>query len=345
MKRTSPRPSRPKRGATKVATRKATRGRRVVSASAAIEQELPVAPGPRKASLPKKARREFSHHKARSVWFGQRAAWPLREAPVHKLVSERQRVERTLAPLAAPPQWECVGPTNIGGRITSLVCHPTQPDQIWAGAAGGGVWRSDDAGRSWQALWHNEQVLNIGALALHPANPKIIFCGTGEANLSADSYAGVGMYWSTDAGKTWSLRAASASTGIPTRIGVIAIDPHNPDHMRIGGIGYGRVAPDEAGLGGMYFSVDGGRSWSREVFISEQNYWCHAIVFHPTQAGVIFAAFSARGAKNGIYRSTDSGATWSQLKNGVATGRPVRSYCARHRAVRSCRSLRAGREK
>jgi photosystem II stability/assembly factor-like uncharacterized protein len=243
----------------------------------------------------------------------------MREAPIMKLVTERERVERALAPMPQITPWESVGPTNVGGRLTSLVCHPTQPDQIWAGAAGGGVWQSNDAGRTWQPLWHRERVLNVGALAILPANPKLLFCGTGEANLSADSYAGVGLYWSKNGGRTWTRRASSASTGLPTRIGVIAIDPHNPDHMRIGGIGYGRMAPDEAGLGGMYVSLDGGRTWSRETFISQGNYWCHAIVFHPTQTGTIFAAFTAQGIKSGIYRSTDNGTSWLQLTNGLPT--------------------------
>ena len=251
------------------------------------------------------------------MWFQQRAAWPLREASVMKLVAERERVEHILAPIAGMTQWECVGPTNVGGRLTSLICHPTQPDTIWVGAAGGGVWQSDDAGRTWRPLWHDQRVLNVGALAIHPANPKILLCGTGEANLSADSYAGVGLYWSKNGGKTWSLHASSASRGLPTRIGVIAIDPHNPNHVRIGGIGYDRVAPDEAGLGGMYVSLDGGRTWARETFLSPGNYWCHAIAFHPTQAGTIFAAFTAQGMKSGIYRSTDGGANWTQLSNGL----------------------------
>jgi photosystem II stability/assembly factor-like uncharacterized protein len=241
----------------------------------------------------------------------------MREARVRTLVAERERAERELASVPGTAQWESIGPTNIGGRITSLVCHPTQPDLLWAGAAGGGVWQSSDAGRTWTALWHRQRVLNVGALAIHPTNPKVLFCATGEANLSADSYAGVGLYRSGNGGKTWSLRATVTRAGIPSRIGVIAIDPHNPQHLRLGGVGFGRVAPDEAGLGGMYTSRDGGRTWKRETFISERNYWCHAIVFHPTQRGTIFATVTEQGVKSGIYRSTDGGATWSQLTNGL----------------------------
>src|SRR5580765_4165785 len=78
----------------------------------------------------------LSNHKPRGHWFQSRSAWPKREAPVHTLVAERQRVARSLPPaMQNGAQWECVGPTNIGGRITSLICHPTRPEEIWIGAA------------------------------------------------------------------------------------------------------------------------------------------------------------------------------------------------------------------
>ena len=112
----------------------------------------PIAPGPRKSQLRKKLGHVMRNHKRRSVWFQARASWPLREACVGKLVSERARVEKEFAPAPGTTQWESVGPTNIGGRLTSLVFDPAKPDSIWAGAAGGGVWQSTDAGRSWKSL-------------------------------------------------------------------------------------------------------------------------------------------------------------------------------------------------
>jgi photosystem II stability/assembly factor-like uncharacterized protein len=277
----------------------------------------PLAPGPRKNKLAGKLGHVSRNHKRRSTWFQARASWPLREACVGKLVSERARVENEVAPAPGMAQWENIGPTNIGGRITSLVCDPAKPDSIWAGAAGGGVWQSTDAGRSWKSLWHLQSVLNIGSLAIHPTNPKILYCGTGEANLSADSYAGVGLYRTTNGGKTWTLLASSEKAGIPSRIGVIAVDPHDPNHIRIGGIGFGKTSPQEHGFGGMYTSRDAGKTWTRESFISVQNYWCHSIVFHPAQPQRIFATFTAQGVSNGIWRSTDGGATWSHLTNGL----------------------------
>ena len=160
-------------------TKKATtKTRRQKSAA---NTKAPLAPGPGKRALRGKLGRISRNHKRRSVWFQARAAWPLREARVGMLVSERARVEKEFAPAPGTTQWESVGPTNVGGRITCLVCDPAKPDSIWAGAAGGGVWQSTDAGRTWKGLWHSQVVLNVGALAIHPTNSKIVYCGTGEA--------------------------------------------------------------------------------------------------------------------------------------------------------------------
>src|SRR6266496_3268183 len=159
----------------------------------------PIRPGPRKKELkPRAPKPQPSGHKRRSVWFQARSSWPLREAPVHTLVLERNRVKADMPTPEGAPPWECIGPTNIGGRMTSVVCHPDNPDFIWAGSAGGGVWQSDDAGLTWRSVWSGEDSLNVGSLAIDPRNPAIIYCGTGEANLSADSYSGVGIYRTTD---------------------------------------------------------------------------------------------------------------------------------------------------
>ena len=289
------------------------------------DPNAPLGKGPGKKALRRKLGAISRNHKRRSVWFQARAAWPFREACVNKLVSERARAEKQFGGPPGNTLWESIGPTNIGGRITCLVCDPSKPDSIWAGAAGGGVWQSTDAGRTWKGLWHSQAVLNVGSLAIHPTNPKILFCGTGEANLSADSYAGVGLYRTTNGGKTWTLFASCAKAKIPSRIGVIAIDPHDPSHMRIGGIGFGKVSPQEQGFGGMYTSRDAGKTWKRETFISAQNYWCHSIVFDPSNPQRIFATITSQGVSNGVWRSVDGGATWQHLTNGL----PAPAKCDR----------------
>jgi photosystem II stability/assembly factor-like uncharacterized protein len=262
----------------------------------------------------------LTHHKVRSRWFQARSAWPVREAPVQTLIRERERVAKSLAPAAnISASWECVGPTNIGGRITSLVCHPQYPDRLWAGSAGGGVWHSPDEGRTWKSCWSDQDILNIGSLTIDAKNPDTIYCGTGEANLSADSYPGVGLYKSNDAGKTWQLRTSTEKNAIPKRIGVIAIDPFDSKHVILGGVGLAEVSATGKDFGGMYVSFDSGITWKRSTFVSTQNYWCHSIVFHPTKKGTIYATFTEQGARSGIYRSVDGGKKWEHLTNGLPT--------------------------
>ena len=226
------------------------------------------------------------------------------------LVRARRQASRMPA-VPGRARWSCVGPTNIGGRLTCITVHPDDADRIIVGAAGGGLWKSLDAGRTWKPLWHKRD-LNIGSLARDPADPDVIYCGTGEANLSADSYPGVGLYRSTNDGRTWRPQATCIKTGIPTRIGTIAVDPFNSRHILLGGVSSSDTLP-----AGLFYSNDRGRTWQRHAFISTNNYYCHSIVFHPTRRGMVFATITERGWRNGIWRSTDGGVTWSQLTNGL----------------------------
>src|SRR6266508_3182100 len=146
---------------------------------------------PRKAP-PEGPSYRVNTHKVRSAWFQARESWPLREPPVGLLTRERARAAVEVQPAPGTDQWSPVGPANIGGRMTCVICHPTAAERLWAGAAGGGVWRSVDAGQSWEALWHDEPSLNVGALAIDPQQPDTLYCGTGEANLLADAGVGVG---------------------------------------------------------------------------------------------------------------------------------------------------------
>jgi photosystem II stability/assembly factor-like uncharacterized protein len=154
--------------------------------------------------------------------------------------------------------------------------------------------------------------LNVGSLAIDPGRPAVLYCGTGEANGTFDSYPGVGVYRSGNGGKTWQLLASAVAHRLPRRIGVIAIDPFDSNHIRIGGINRSESEP-----AAMFTSQDAGIKWRRENFISRKNYWCHAIVFHPTRRGTIFAAVEARGVKSGIWRSVDEGRNWIHLMHGL----------------------------
>ena len=187
--------------------------------------------------------------------------------------------------------------------------------------------------------WPEAAPLQIGSLSIDPSNPKTIYCGTGEANLSADSYPGDGIYRSHDGGTTWEPWASSEETGIPRRIGTIAVDPADPQHVLIGGVGLGKVSSDHD-IGGLYSTRDGGATWVRETFVSSGNYWCHKVVFDPKTPGRVYATFTSQGLSGGIYRSDDGGTSWKQLHKGlpradrigraalaVAPSRPNVVYC------------------
>jgi photosystem II stability/assembly factor-like uncharacterized protein len=297
------------------------RAARKLPPALAASPSVRIKPGPRKKRAEGPPPPRYTTHKVRAAWFQARASYPFREARVEKLISERNRV-RPAVPAAV--NWVGAGPTNIGGRCTALAVHPTNPDIVYIGSAGGGVWRSDDAGRTWTAQWHDQPVLNAGSLALDPQSSDTVYCGTGEANGSADSYAGVGIFRTQDGGQTWSLLASSSAAGIPRRIGAIAIDPFDSRHLIIGG-----VTHDPGDASAMFVSTDGGHAWVRESFVSPNNYWCQAVVFHPTAQGVIFATVDENGAKNGIWRSQDGGQTWQQLTKGLpATSRMARTSLA-----------------
>lgn len=291
--------------------------RRGASAGSEMSSELiTLQPGPRKTRPKGPAQPRITTHKSRSVWFQARASWPVRDAPIRRLVAARLHALRS-AQASVTEEWGNVGPVNIGGRTTSLVCHPTNTEVVWVGAAGGGVWQTSDGGATWATNWHSQDCLNIGSLALDPKNPDILYCGTGEANLSADSYPGVGLFRSTDGGATWHVIAAPDATGIPRRIGAIAVDPFDSNHLKLGGVGYNEVSSSGSDFGGLYTSHDGGITWQRESFVSTGNYWSHAVVFHPATKGTVYATITEQGSKNGIWRSTDSGVSWKQLTTGL----------------------------
>jgi photosystem II stability/assembly factor-like uncharacterized protein len=292
------------------AGRKAAKAPRKAAKRGTVELDFSGAPKKKRAGGVPAPR--TTTHKKRTAWFQARVAWPYREPSTHSLLGERSRANAALAPPTGTAQWELVGPTNVGGRMTSVSCAPKKPNTIWAGAAGGGVWKSDDGGLQWRGLWHSQPTLNIGSIAVDPTNPAIVYCGTGEANLSADSYPGVGIFRSTDGGDNWQVLAPADTTGIPTRIGCLTVDPFDTTHLCLGG-----VTHTTGGSDGMFISRDGGLSWGRQTFPGSGSYRCHAIVFHPTIRDTLFAAIAARGAQSGIWKSTNGGASWTHLKNGL----------------------------
>jgi photosystem II stability/assembly factor-like uncharacterized protein len=204
-------------------------------------------------------------------------------------------------------RWRLVGPLR-GGRVTCVAGIPGKPAIYYFGTPGGGVWKTTDGGRVWKPIFDDAHVASIGALALAPSNPDIIYVGTGEET------PGNGIYKSTDAGKTWThLGLADARY-----ISGILVDPRDPNIVIASARDYFASGPAR----GVFKSTNGGKTWDR-VFFKDEKTSVVDLVASPDDSKVIFAAtynlqidFKARralGSESQIYKSTDEGSTWHQL--------------------------------
>ena len=221
--------------------------------------------------------------------------------------------------------WTFAGPTNIGGRLTALAVDPHDVDHIWAGAAAGGVFESADRGGTWTAVFDDQPLLPVGAIAAHPTDSSIVYVGTGEANGAGYSYDGDGVFRTTDGGATWQAMGLADTR----RIGRIAIDPSDPRRVFVAAAG-GVYVPDTHR--GVYRSVDGGATWTQVLFVSATA-GAIDVVIDPSDPDRIYAAiwqhystgddWIAGGTDSGIWQSADGGDTWSRLSNGLPAPSPT----------------------
>ncbi len=217
--------------------------------------------------------------------------------------------------------WEFCGPTNIGGRITDVEILQSQPNTYYAAAASGGVFKSTNAGTTWQAIFDNEPTLAIGDIAIAPSDEDIIYVGTGEPNAGGGSiaYDGNGVYRSDDSGETWS-QIGLEQTG---SISKIIVHPTNPDIAYAGAMGHlFTTGPDR----GLFRTLDGGQNWEKVLFINDST-GIIDIAIHPNNPNILYASAWQRvrtayrraygGPSSGIYKSIDGGNTWLQLTLGL----------------------------
>jgi photosystem II stability/assembly factor-like uncharacterized protein len=213
-----------------------------------------------------------------------------------------------------------IGPFR-GGRTRAAAGVPSQPNLFYVGAVNGGVWRSDDYGRTWNQLFDHEATQSIGAIAVAPSNPNIIYVGSGEGLHRPDLSVGNGIYKSTDAGKTWTHLGLRDGFQIPT----LAIDPRDPNKVFAAVLGHPYGPNQERGL---YRSTDGGQSWQKAIY-RDENTGASDVEIDPANPDVIYASmWEARegpwedgnlvnGTGGGLFKSTDGGSTWHPLTNGL----------------------------
>jgi photosystem II stability/assembly factor-like uncharacterized protein len=198
--------------------------------------------------------------------------------------------------------WQSVGPTNIAGRIRAMAMDPSDANVLYAGAAGGGVWKTTDGAKTWRPLTDFAPNLRIGSLAVHPTDSRVVLAGNGEGFvLWQDGLAyGRGILRSTDAGETWNVIASTENANFEFVFG-IAYDPFDPQIV---------LASTRTGV---QRSTDGGETWTFQRFSGKRGMMCE---FSRTTEGLVYAAIETRG----VYRSTDHGATWSGiLASGIQT--------------------------
>jgi photosystem II stability/assembly factor-like uncharacterized protein len=221
-----------------------------------------------------------------------------------------------------PPHFEYMGPPSAG-RIASVAGIAGDTLTYYAGAASGGVWKTTDGGRTFAPIFDRQPVQAIGAIAVSPSNPSIVWAGTGEAWVIRDAdVTGDGIYKSTDAGATWK------NVGLPEsgRIGRIIVHPTNPQIVYACALGRTTAPQQERGV---YRTKDGGATWTRVLFV-DPNTGCSGMSIDPNDPNTLlvgmwqvemhtWAMFSG-GSGSGVYITHDGGTKWTRLTRGLPKG-------------------------
>jgi len=232
-------------------------------------------------------------------------------------------------PAAAPPvdpalftglHWRLIGPFR-GGRVVAVAGVPGEPDHFYFGSVGGGVWETRNAGRTWEPIFDDQPVASIGAIAVAPSNRRMVYVGSGEADMRSQISYGNGVYVSEDGGKTWRHGGLDDSQ----QIGAIAVDPRDASVAFAAVLGHAYAGNATRGV---YRTGDGGRTWTRVLFRGE-DVGAIAVAIDPARPDTVFAALwqtrrppwnvypPSSGPGSGLWRSDDSGRTWKPAGDGL----------------------------
>jgi photosystem II stability/assembly factor-like uncharacterized protein len=269
---------------------------------------------------------EGSEKQYPSEWFFTQRAYPnenINPEAYINAVRQTQTFQKKGLSTRSASNWLLAGPTNSGGRITSLAVHTSNPQIIYAGAASGGIFKSINGGTSWTPTFDSTLSLSIGDVAIAPSNPQIVYVGTGEANGGGGStnYDGVGVYKSQNGGTSWQHLGP---TGIGS-IGKVVIDPKNPNRVFVASMGYLYASSSKRGV---YRTLNGGSTWEKVLYLTDST-GCIDLALHPTNPDTIYAAMWERirrpnlrdygGTTCGIFRSINGGQTWVKMQTGLPT--------------------------
>ncbi|SVB38686.1 uncharacterized protein METZ01_LOCUS191540, partial [marine metagenome] len=220
-------------------------------------------------------------------------------------------------------EYRHIGP--VGNRVSAVVGVPGDRNIYYAGAASGGIFKSIDGGIHWEPIFDDQPAASIGALAINPVNPNIVWAGTGETFIRSNISHGNGIYRSTDAGKTWQHMGLDA-TG---RIGRIVVHPTNPNIVFAAALGHGYGPQENRGV---FRSQDNGLTWEHVLFIDEHT-GASDLVIDPNNPQILFAGMwqlliqtwgrESGGPGSGLWTSRDGGSTWHELTGNGLPSKPL----------------------
>ena len=230
------------------------------------------------------------------------------------------RAQAPTAPLTPEMHWRLIGPFR-GGRTRAVCGVPGEPNLFYIGQVDGGVWRSDDYGRTWNPLFDGQPSQSIGAIAVAPSDSRILYVASGEGLQRPDLSVGDGIYKSTDAGRTWQHLGLRDGQQIPA----LAVDPRDPNRLFAAVLGHPYGPNEERGI---YRSLDGGQTWKR-VLYKGPGIGASDVEMDPAHPDVVYASmWESRlgpwedgnqygGTHGGLFKSTDGGDTWHPLTQGL----------------------------
>ena len=216
-------------------------------------------------------------------------------------------------------RYRMIGPFRAG-RTVGAVGVPTQPNVFYIGVNNGGIWKTDDYGRTWNPIFDDAPTGSIGDIAVSPSHPDILYAGTGEGLHRPDLSVGDGVYRSDDGGKSWNHK------GLPDiqQIGRIIVHPSNPEEVFVAGLGHPYGPNAERGV---FRSRNGGKTWEKVLYVNE-NTGAIQVEYDPNNPATLFASLwehregpwengNFSGPNSGLYTSRDGGTTWSRVLNGL----------------------------
>jgi photosystem II stability/assembly factor-like uncharacterized protein len=221
-------------------------------------------------------------------------------------------------------KWRSIGPLRAG-RTNGVTGVPGRPTEFYSGSVGGGLWKTDNTGRTWTPVFDAQPVQSIGAVAVAASQPDTVYVGTGEADMRSQISFGNGMYKSSDAGKTWTHIGLENTR----QIGRVLVDPQNANVVFVAALGHVYEAnPDR----GVYRSTDGGATWEK-ILYKDENVGAIDLAMDPHDSKTIYASLwntrrppwsiypPSYGPGSGVYKSTDGGDHWTQLTSGLPSER------------------------